>query len=317
MIFERAQSSCSKQFRFLRVLIEITNHQAFIAPAWTISALLIELTHDSHYNQSRILVRGLMIKLAFLFLTINTVYHEDLWIDFFSQHEGQYSLSVHSKEPLSPTSFFKPFELKNPVPTTWLNTMLAQLELLKEALKDPANEKFIFVSESTIPLQSFDYVYAYLTSNPCSHFYYCKNYQTNRSFPPYPSANLYKNSQWVILSRAHAELMVIDTELIGYFLTAPHDQEHYPSSLLAHHGLLDEVIKKDTTLAVWDEEGWSPHTFTDLTTDRYFTRLLTAVTEEKGLFARKFAPQCDLRPLLAFLPWTLQKEATLSSDLLK
>ena len=259
-------------------------------------------------------------KLAFLFLTINTVFHEPVWIDFFTQHEDQYSLYVHPKHPVPENSFFKPFELSETVPTSWLNTMEAQIALLKEALKDPANEKFIFLSESTIPLQSFEFVYNSLMSHPCSQFYYCKNRRANRSFPPYPSSKLYKNSQWIVLSRAHAELMVADDELIAHFITSPHDQEHYPSTFLVHHQLLDEVIKKDVTYVLWNEGDHHPHTFTDLTTDIFFVQLLTIISEKKALFARKFAKECDLRPLLAFLPWAnhnylSSEKATLSSDL--
>ena len=242
-------------------------------------------------------------KLAFLFLTVGTVYHEALWEDFFDQREDHSSIYIHPKQPLPRDSFFKPFELSQTVPTTWLNTMQAQIELLKEALKDSTNEKFIFLSESTIPLQSFDDVYTSLMSHPFSQFYYTKNYHTNRSFPPYPSSKLYKNYQWIVLSRAHAELMVADTELITYFIASPHDQEHYPSTFLAHHRLLDEVIKKDATLVLWDDEGEAhPHTFVDLTTDIFFTKLLTALSEQKALFARKFSRECDLSLCLPSYP---------------
>lgn len=106
----------------------------------------------------------MIAKIAFLFLTIANIYHEQTWINFFRGHQDKYSLYVHSKKPLSQESFFKPYELRSKVETSWTNTMLAQQALLKEALTDPAHEKFIFVSESTIPLQTFDEIYEKLMS---------------------------------------------------------------------------------------------------------------------------------------------------------
>lgn len=250
----------------------------------------------------------MIAKLAFLFLTINSIYHEALWTDFFALHESQYSIYVHPKKPLEHDSFFKPFELSQTVETTWANTMNAQIELLKEALKDSNNEKFIFVSESTIPLQSFDYIYEVLMAHSKSQFFFEPNYHSVRVWRSIAADDVLKNSQWIVLNRKHAELMVSDTELITHFIASCHDQEHYPSTLLARHQLLDEVIKRNTTLDIWHYGEQSPYTFTDLATDRHMNDLIIAINEKKFLFARKFGVHCDLLPLLPYLSWANQSK---------
>ena len=116
-----------------------------------------------------------MLKIAFLFLTISSAYHEQLWSDFFSGHDDQYTIYVHAKNDIPESSLLYPYRIADTLPTSWSNTMRAQIALLKEALKDPDNDKFVFVSESTIPLATFETVHQRLTCTPLSIFMYRPN----------------------------------------------------------------------------------------------------------------------------------------------
>ena len=238
-----------------------------------------------------------MRKLAFLFLTVANIYHEKTWKNFFKNHEHQYTLYVHSKYPLSYTSFFKPYELPVKIPTQWETTMRAQLELLKYALKDPDNYKFIFLSESTLPLCLFDQVYTELIKHPYSEFNYIHNphiYEKSRNLYPLPVQEQYKNSQWVILNRKHAQLMTQDNYYIRIIDNCFADNEHYPSTFLAAHDLLNEVIKKDRTFVYWpSRHAPHPYTFSSITT-AFARNLLRNALENNYLFARKFALACDI-----------------------
>ena len=100
-----------------------------------------------------------MFKIAFLFLTISSIYHEGHWLDFFRGNEQYYSVYIHSKNSFENSSPFKKNEIEEKEKTIWSNTMRAQIALLKEALKDPENEKFIFLSENTIPFYDFQTIY--------------------------------------------------------------------------------------------------------------------------------------------------------------
>ena len=251
-----------------------------------------------------------MLKIALLFLTIADVYHVDYWKDFLKDHEDRCSIYIHSKEPLPNSSFFKPYEMETKVPTTWENTMKAQFELLKEALKDPDNAKFIFLSESTIPLQTFDVVYNKLMTTDKSIFAFVPNphqdpygdYNGLRILNPIPGDLQYKNSQWVVLNRKHAQFMTKETEYTEIICNYPFDNEHYPSTILALYELLHEVINEDTTYVNWKKlskvpnSNKLPYFFYDL--DDTDDLLLVLKAQLSGyLFARKFTKDCDLTPL--------------------
>lgn len=264
-----------------------------------------------------------MLKIAFLFLTVANIAHETHWQDFFSGHEEHYSVYIHAKNPLSSSSLFKKHELPNTVHTTWSHTMKAQIELLRIALQDPDNEKFIFISELTIPLQDFDHVYRSLMSHDASMFYYFPNPHVNRNntwywpqahrnVKPIPTEKQFKNSQWVILSRKHAQMMVDDTEYIEIISKNESDQEHYPSTFLLARGELDSIIPVDTTYVEWNHGDRPPFQFTDFN-DAQQMKLIKQAQEHGYLFARKIMPDCVLAPLNALLPYTKKTPTTVTA----
>ena len=267
-------------------------------------------------------------KIAFLFLTYDDVYHQEYWRAFFSGHESYYSIYVHSKEPLPDNSNFKSFEIAVRVETTWENTMRAQIELLREALKDSTNEKFVFISDTTIPFHTFETTYEAFMSTSQSIFPFClnphqdplrsgtfwgyHNYQPQKIFYPIPSEYQYKHPQWVILNRKHAELMAEDQEIIAIFDHYPCDQEHYPGTFLATKGLLHrEVLNRQTTYDDWiaTSSASNPFTFTDLHDEQQLRLAIKAITGKLYshihlyFFGRKFAKDCDLSPLNPYLPY--------------
>ena len=81
----------------------------------------------------------MIYKIAFLFLTVSDIFHESVWVKFFKTHEDYYSLYVHPKTDLAAGSFFARAQIQQREETRWENTMKAQIALLREALKDPAN----------------------------------------------------------------------------------------------------------------------------------------------------------------------------------
>lgn len=255
-----------------------------------------------------------MLKIAFLFLTVGNIHHEDYWRDFFNRHEAQYSVYVHTKAPIADNSWFKPHEMSKTVATTWANTMKAQIEMLREALKDPENEKFVFASETTIPLRPFEAVYTALMEQSESMLYYAPNPHINRNntnyapqyahrnLEPIPAKRQFKNAQWVVLNRKHAQLMVDDTEIIEIAARHGSDQETYPATFLIGKGLMDEIIPQDTTYVEWNENKTPPYVFTDFDSEKDMELIKKAI-KHGYLFVRKIDPECNmaaLDPLLGY-----------------
>ena len=103
-------------------------------------------------------------KIAFLFLVINDINFPTIWENYFRGNEGKYSVYCH---PKNPENVVTPWLRDNIVPhlveTSWGYITNAYFTLLYEALKDPLNQKFIVISESCLPLRSFDALYSKLT----------------------------------------------------------------------------------------------------------------------------------------------------------
>ena len=99
-----------------------------------------------------------MKKIAFLFLTITDINFPKIWNSYFRGHKDKYSIYIHPKFPEKST-WQKKHIIKNLRETAWGFIVSAYIELFKEAFKDPDNYKFITISESCVPIQSFDNFY--------------------------------------------------------------------------------------------------------------------------------------------------------------
>ncbi|OMO59229.1 Glycosyl transferase, family 14 [Corchorus capsularis] len=173
----------------------------------------------------------------------------------------------------------------------------AERILLKHALTDPLNERFVFVSDSCIPLYNFSYTYDYIMSTSTSFvdsFADTKEGRYNPKMDPtIPVYNWRKGSQWVVLTRKHAEVIVNDTTVFPMFQqhckrrslpefwrdrpfpvdpAKEHNcipDEHYVQTLLAQEGLEGELTRRSLTYSAWDlsaskdreRRGWHPVTY--------------------------------------------------------
>jgi hypothetical protein len=147
-------------------------------------------------------------KIAFLFLTIKDVNFPKIWDEYFFGNENKFSIYIHPKYP-NEVTWHKEFIIKNLVVTEWGLIVKAYIELLKEAIKDKQNYKFIFLSESCIPIQSFNNLYKVSTSDnlswiklmPISKYEY--NVRLNKS-----DSKFIKHYSRSMLSRYHVNKLL-------------------------------------------------------------------------------------------------------------
>lgn len=95
-------------------------------------------------------------KVAFIALTNSSFNQEELMFDFFSeQYKDLYSLYIHNKNPIA-SDYFQQFEIPSEykVNTEWgkYSLVLATTRLLRCALQNPDNQKFVLISESHCPI---------------------------------------------------------------------------------------------------------------------------------------------------------------------
>lgn len=99
-----------------------------------------------------------MRKIAFLFLLIDNPNFPNIWDEYFINNEEKYSIYIHPKYPEKHT--WRPSNIiKHLKETSWGKIVEAEVSLFKEAYKDKNNYKFITISESCIPIKTFNEFY--------------------------------------------------------------------------------------------------------------------------------------------------------------
>lgn len=99
-----------------------------------------------------------MKKIAFLFLLIDNPNFPDIWNKYFEGNENKYNIYIHPKYPEKHT--WKPqYIIKNLKKTSWGFITEAYMELFKASFQNIDNYKFITISESCIPIKSFEIFY--------------------------------------------------------------------------------------------------------------------------------------------------------------
>ncbi|KAG9449814.1 hypothetical protein H6P81_009779 [Aristolochia fimbriata] len=244
-------------------------------------------------------------KIAFLFIARNRIPLDVVWDSFFKGHEDQFSIYVHSRpgfllnKATTKSAYFYDRQLNDSIQVDWGEASMLEAEriLLKAAHHDPLNKRFAFVSDSCIPLYNFSYTYDYIMSASTSFldsFADTKEGRYNpKMHPVIPVQNWRKGSQWTVLIRKHAAVVVEDEVVYQMFQqhcrrrslpefwrdrTFPVDpskehncipDEHYVQTLLAQKGLEGEITRRSLTHTSWDlssskdreRRGWHPATY--------------------------------------------------------
>ncbi|XP_050383616.1 glycosyltransferase BC10 isoform X2 [Argentina anserina] len=226
-------------------------------------------------------------KIAFLFIARNRLPLDMLWDVFFQGGESKFSIYVHSRpgflfnKVTTRSEFFRNRQVNDSIQVDWGEATMIEAEriLLRHALEDPLNQRFAFVSDSFADTKDGRY-------NPKMH-------------PIIPVQNWRKGSQWVVLTRKHAEVVVKDNTVFPMFQLyckrkslpefwrdrpVPADNskehncipdEHYVQTLLAQEGLEGEITRRSLTHSSWDlsstidreRRGWHPmaYKYSDVT----------------------------------------------------
>jgi hypothetical protein len=189
-------------------------------------------------------------------------------------------------------SYFKDFRIPTIVPTTWSQHVFAWYMLIKEAFQNPSNYKFVFLSESCIPLQNLDTIYESLIADDKTYMNFRKPWwdKPSRDVLDLPEKYRWGNWEWVILNKRHAKILLQDRKIIRIISKYDSDQESWPSSALDFYGVLKEVENKNTTYANWEipaEKDYLPRQFLDAS-DLNIS-LIRNAKQNKFFFIRKIA----------------------------
>lgn len=173
------------------------------------TALNSRRSNSSYYTERRIF---------FLFLTLSGIKRPELWQAFFEgQPSSQYRVFVHCKHS---NICALEFSLGNilgatqvpTVPSTYCKDLVTPMvQLLQSAVTESSSpgDKFVFLSETTLPVKPFQQVYSTLMWDENSDFcIYPTDHWVELDLVQNLRALIVKHSQWVVLNQAHAQTLV-------------------------------------------------------------------------------------------------------------
>ena len=174
-------------------------------------------------------------KIAFLFLTVGGLKMHEEWSKFFERGGDKYNLYFHSKN-ISGQCLVDENQIDDKIDTKWgdISLVKATNNLLKASFLDESNEYFILLSESCLPVYSFDYTYYKITKEDKSWiFYYRWNHKHNIDRfkkiikNEISIENFYKQSQFFLLKREHVEFVLKNDALENYSKINVPDEHYY------------------------------------------------------------------------------------------
>lgn len=252
--------------------------------------------------------------IAICLVIVDKLHHEEIWRSWMeSAPEGfAVNLVIHAKHPDRITSeWVRQHTLDITYNPEWNSpeVIRAMLAVLARALEDPHCHRFIFGTETCIPIWDVGHTCRELMREDASwlNAWHRPNnrYEETEQFGSVdrtmvPQLCVWKALPgWIMLTRKHAQAIVDLPSMIGgdelwpAFRRVFAPEEVYFPTMLAVLGVLrpnaeetDEVVRKSVTHAQWAKNGDArPVTFDVLT-----RQLLTELRETGSLFARKFGP---------------------------
>jgi hypothetical protein len=202
--------------------------------------------------------------LAFCFLTYKDVDHLEVWAPFFAAAPpDQYAIFIHSKEGVGSGL---PATVIPTQPTEWSTWSLveAQQSLFRTAMTNPAVTKCILLSGDSVPLYSFNALYAALMADDKGYMRKSKNKRSAAKKPnvaAWPKSLPFKwslTSQWIILNRTHVTALEEHFSMLrSVFGSMYIPDEHVYVIFFDGLGLLDTFHLVPPVHVQWDP---TPHT---------------------------------------------------------
>jgi hypothetical protein len=225
---------------------------------------------NNHLNNNNRKSNQRRKKVAFLFLVRRTLNQLAAWEEFFNGPMGKTHTNIycHPKDPkVVDVKILREAVIAENVPTAWgtASVTRAILCLLKAALADPDNVKFVLCSESCVPLCTFRELHKDITSHQKSYFDFMSlsDYTNRFLFVTQPRADqdrpkisfssFKKHATWWILDRKHAQICVTkQKQYLPSFKTVMVPDEHYFATVLWNESQQHDIICKQTTYVNWD-----------------------------------------------------------------
>lgn len=261
-----------------------------------------------------------MKKIGFLFLCKNKINQLSIWKQFFKNNYDRCNIYIHCYDRTNITQdFVKQYLTPEKKLSRWGLLLIVIKYLFSLSIQDN-NYKHILVSESCIPLKSFDYIYNLMISNEKSYLYYQPHLANNNNekktlimqyqryiynmqrIPEFSKMidikHWYFNSGWFIFNTKHAQLLFKDTKYYKLFNKCFVGDENYPSFILSIHNELNNVVNTPTTHVNWKEKTVVKNQHHPKLYNKITTRYYTMFCNKQFLFGRKFSETSDIHKFI-------------------
>ena len=248
-------------------------------------------------------------KICFCFLVYDKLNKPNIWEYFFKNADtNKYSILVHSKNELVEDEYTL---LHNNLidahyETEWGKWSIVNVQnrLLEIGLQNEDNEKFIFVSDSHVPLHDFETVYNCVMCNNFSFIDVMGRLTQNTTHSMNDvfnigKLNMFKMSQWSCLNREHASMILENEDKMKEMSenSIIPDENAYICTLtgLYFPQKINNLYNKNLTFIDWVLPSTNklyrahPRTY-----DRSELSKLIPTLRNEYLFVRKIAPTCDI-----------------------
>ena len=249
-------------------------------------------------------------RVAFLFLTRDVHQHPEIWEEYWRGEEDRIAVYGHAKDRawLSRPGcggWLGAAQIAEQVPTEWADVSLvrAQLALLRAALTDERNRFFVFASESCVPVRPLRDLLRLLSLDGRSRFHIeslddvlvSHPHKAARATPlaRIPAGRWRFHSQWTLLNREAAELLVANEALVDCFAGTHAPDECAFGTILnaAGYPLERKVGDQNVMWSRWPSPD-SPHPETIVEAP---PELLGELVGSGCFFARKFSVGSKVR----------------------
>ena len=215
-----------------------------------------------------------MKKIAFIIICKNQLNKVKIWEEFFKNNYDKCNIYIHCTDLNITQEFVKKHHIGKKIPSEW-GDLYGPLKYMLKLAYDNDDYKFVLISDSTIPVKKFSYIYDKLISNEktylCyqphkivennekftlrqSYQRYIFNMMNNKNFVNNISINhWYYGECWMIYNRMDAYLIINDNKYYDIFKNCFAYDENYPAYLLSINNRLCNVINQMTTFVNWSE----------------------------------------------------------------
>ena len=234
-------------------------------------------------------------KVAYLFLSYGDVNQAGLWERYFHGHEDSTVIAVHTADRFETrTPFMKANLIPYWVSTGWgtLGLVIAQIELIRYALRDPHVERLCLCSGSCVPIKTYQTTYDMLFEHDMSWIGLYKQYQSRMAKVTHLDFSSFrKHSQWVMLTRKHAS-MLVRFNYLSDFARCIIPDEHYVGSVLVHLGEEGNILHREQTVVNWHRI--SPVQMSPIEYNQISDENIQQWRFAHSIFARKFKPESNI-----------------------